>query len=136
MLETYSLKTDGEKALSANFKVKEFACKDGSNIIFVDSELVDLLQKIRDHFGKAVTITSAYRTASHNKKVGGSTRSQHLYGMAADIQVKDTEPAAVAAFAETLLVNKGGIGIYPKKTGRAKGWTHVDVRKAKSRWTL
>lgn len=135
MLDVYSLKTDGEKALSANFKVKEFACKDGSNTIFIESDLVDLLQKIRDHFGKAVTITSGYRTATHNKKVGGSTRSQHLYGMAADIQVKDVEPAAVAAFAETLLVDKGGIGIYPKKAGRAKGWTHVDVRKAKARWT-
>lgn len=136
MTETYSLKTDDEKALSKNFKVKEFACKDGSNTVFVDTDLVALLQKIRDHFGKAVTITSAYRTASWNKKIGGSTKSQHLYGMAADIQVGDISPETVAAYAETLLVNKGGIGTYPKKAGRAKGWVHVDVRKNKSRWTL
>jgi len=35
----------------------------------------------------------------------------------------------LAAYAETLLPGTGGIGRYP-----AKGFVHVDVRKAKSRW--
>lgn len=135
-IEAYSLAKDGEKNLSANFKVKEFACKDGSNAIFVDDELVRVLQDIRDHFNRPVTITSAYRTVTHNKKVGGSPKSQHLYGTAADIQVKDTPPEFVAQYAETLLAGTGGIGIYPKKAGRAHGWVHVDVRKNKSRWQL
>ena len=38
-----------------------------------------------------MTITSGYRTASHNTKVGGSRSSQHLLGRAADIQVQDTD---------------------------------------------
>lgn len=135
-IEAYSLAKDGEKKLSLNFKVKEFACKDGSNAIFVDDELVRVLQDIRDHFNRPVTITSAYRTVSHNKKVGGSPKSQHLYGTAADIQVKDTPPEFVAQYTETLLPNTGGIGLYPKKSGRAKGWVHVDTRPKKSRWTL
>lgn len=133
--EVYSLEKDGDKKLSENFRVREFRCKDGSNVIFVDTELVELLQKIRDHFNRPVTITSAYRTVSHNKAVGGSPKSQHLYGMAADIQVADTPPEFVAQYAETLLSGRGGIGLYPKKAGRAKGWVHVDVRKNKSRWT-
>ena len=33
---------------------------------FVDSELVQVLQAIRDHFGAPVVITSGYRTAAHN----------------------------------------------------------------------
>lgn len=135
-IETYSLAKDGEKNLSESFKVKEFACKDGSNVIFVDSDLVSVLQKIRNHFNRPVVITSGYRTVSHNKKVGGSTNSQHLYGTAADIQVKDTPPEFVADYAETLLSGKGGIGLYPKKAGRAKGWVHVDVRKNRARWTM
>ena len=61
-IESYSLAKDGEKRLSANFRVREFACKDGSNTIFVCDELVQLLQNIRDHFNRPVTITSAYRT--------------------------------------------------------------------------
>ena len=46
-IESYSLAKDGEKRLSANFRVREFACKDGSNTIFVCDELVQLLQNIR-----------------------------------------------------------------------------------------
>lgn len=72
-IKAYSYAKDGNRKLSANFAVKEFRCKDGSDPIFIDDELVTLLQKIRDHFGKSVTITSAYRTAAHNKAVKGAT---------------------------------------------------------------
>ncbi len=125
MIKAYSKKKDGNKKLSTNFRVKEFACADGSDPIFIDSELVDILQKIRSHFGK-VTITSAYRTPTHNKKVGGTTYSQHLYGRAADIKVQGIAPKEVAEYAESLL-DAGGIGIY-------NTFTHIDVRSTKSRW--
>ena len=95
---------------------------------------MSLLQKIRDHFGKSVTITSAYRTAAHNKAVKGATYSQHCYGKAADIRVQGVGVEAVAAYAETLLPNRGGIGRYPVKAGRPAGWVHIDTRAAKSRW--
>lgn len=72
----YSKKKDGNKKLSTNFKVKEFACSDGSDPIFIAPELVEVLQKIRTYFGKAVTINSAYRTPTRNKKVGGATYSR------------------------------------------------------------
>ena len=125
----YSLAKNGNLALSANFKVREFRCRDGSDPVFISSRLVEILQDIRDHFGKPVTITSAYRTSSHNKKVGGSSQSQHLYGMAADIVVQGVRPELVAAYAEQLLPGTGGIGIY-----RKSGFVHIDVRKVKSRW--
>lgn len=126
-IKVYSKKKDGNKNLSKNFKVKEFACTDGSDPIFIDTELVNILQKIRTHFGKSVTITSAYRTPAKNKAVGGQTYSQHLYGKAADIKIKGVTPKKVTAYAETLLKNKGGIGTYST-------FTHIDVRTAKSRW--
>ena len=105
-INAYSLAKDGGKKLSANFTVKEFRCKDGTDPIFIDDALVKLLQNIRDHFGKAVTITSAYRTAAHNKAVKGAT----------------------------LLKDTGGIGRYPVKNGRPAGWVHIDTRAVKSRW--
>lgn len=126
-IQAYSKAKDGNKNLSANFKVREFACTDGSDPIFIDSELVNVLQKIRTYFGKSVTITSAYRTPAKNKAVGGETYSQHQYGRAADIKVKGITPKKVAAYAEKLLPNKGGIGTYST-------FTHVDVRSTKSRW--
>lgn len=126
-IKAYSKAKDGNKKLSANFRVREFACTDGSDPIFIDSDLVNILQKIRNHFGKAVTITSAYRTPTKNKACGGTIYSRHLYGEAADIKISGVSPAKVAAYAETLLKNKGGIGIYST-------FTHIDVRSVKSRW--
>ena len=125
-IKVYSKAKDGSKKLSANFCVKEFACTDGSDPIFIDTELVSVLQKIREHFGKPVTITSAYRTPTRNKEAGGTTYSQHLYGKAADIKISGVTPKKIADYAETLLP-KGGIGIY-------NTFTHIDVRSVKSRW--
>ena len=126
-LKAYSVAKDGTKYISKNFRVREFRCQDGSDPVFIDDDLVAILQQIRDHFGKAVTITSAYRTASHNKKVGGATYSQHLYGTAADIKVSGVAASAVADYAEALLPTSGGVGRY-------SSWTHVDVREVKTRW--
>ena len=135
MIDAYSRIKDGARNLSTNFTVQEFACKDGTDPVFVDTELVQVLQSIREHFGKPLTITSAYRTAAHNKAVGGAAYSQHCYGRAADIRVQGVSVETLAAYAETLLPDTGGIGRYPVKTGRPAGWVHVDVRKDKSRWT-
>ena len=135
-IKQYSLKADGAKQLSPAFRVREFRCRDGSDTIMVDQALPLLLQAIREHFGKAVVITSGYRTATHNASVGGAKSSQHLLGRAADIQVAGVSVEDVAAYAESLMPDWGGVGRYPVKSGRAKGWVHVDTRAKKSRWTL
>ena len=126
-VKTYSNKKDGNTYLSANFRVKEFACNDGSDKVLISDELVKLLQKIRDHFGDQVIINSAYRTSYYNKKVGGATNSQHIQGTAADIVVKGATPLEVAQYTEYLMHNSGGIGVY-------QSFTHVDVRASRARW--
>ena len=78
-INAYSKAKDGSKKLSGNFKVSEFACKDGSDAVLVAPRLVMVLQSIRDHFGAAVTINSGYRTPQYNAKVDGVTDSQHGY---------------------------------------------------------
>ncbi|WP_295581077.1 D-Ala-D-Ala carboxypeptidase family metallohydrolase [uncultured Oscillibacter sp.] len=126
-VKTYSKAQDGGQLLSANFKVSEFACRDGSDQVLISDELVTLLQKIRDHFGVPVVINSAYRTQAYNAKVGGAARSQHLLGTAADITLAGVTPLKVAQYAEFLQPKAGGIGVY-------RTFTHVDVRAARSRW--
>ena len=126
-VKTYSFKKDGEKKLSTHFKVKEFRCKDGSDKVLIAIELVELLQKIRNYFGKPVTINSAYRNAAYNKKIGGASKSQHIQGTAADIVVQGVKPEVVAKYAEYLMPSSGGIGLYPS-------FTHVDVRTSRARW--
>ena len=127
-INAYSKASDGAKQLSAHFKVREFACGDGSDAVLVAPRLVMVLETIRAHFGAAVTINSGYRTPEHNAKVGGAAHSQHCYGMAADISVKGQTPAAVAAFARTLMPDWGGVGVY-------KSFIHIDVREARADWT-
>ena len=137
-IKEYSMSRDSTRQLSPSFKVREFACK-GSDVVLLDEELVVLLQCIREHFGKPVHITSGYRTAAHNAAVGGSKSSQHLLGRAADLYVEGVPVAAVAAYAETLLPSRGGIGRYPKDAAhpkRSTGWVHIDTRAGKSRWKM
>ena len=139
MIRKYSLAKDGAKLLAPDFKVRELRCKDGSDTVMVDEALVLLLQCIREHFGKAVTITSGFRRAAHKAAVGGAKSSQHLLGRAADFWVEDTPVASVAAYAETLLPGRGGIGRYPKDAAHPKrrtGWVHIDTRADKSRWSM
>lgn len=131
-VRSYKLNTQKNTSLSKNFTVKEFACNDGSNQVLIDSELVKILQKIRDYFEVPVTITSGYRTSNYNKKIGGSSASYHVKGKAADIQVKNVDPIKVAAYADKLLGDKGGVelGSYSEGTD---GYVHIDVRTSKWR---
>lgn len=124
---TFSLAQDGKRYLSPSFRVSEFACRDGSDKVIIDLRLVHILQRIRDHYGRPVTINSGYRTPTYNAKIGGAKASQHVLGTAADINVKGVAPTAVANFVESLLPNTGGIGRYAN-------FTHVDVREKKARW--
>ena len=126
-VKAFSRQKDGSRQLSPHFRVKEFACSDGTDTIFVSPTLVEVLEKVRLHFGKPVIVSSGYRTEARNKAVGGAAYSQHKYGMAADIYINGVSPREVAAYAETLLPDSGGIGVYP-------AFTHIDVRTAKSRW--
>ena len=128
MIRPYSRTRDGAKQLTANFKVREFACRDGSDPIFIAPALAEVLQSVRSHFQQPVTVCSGYRTPGYNRRVDGAAYSQHLYGRAADIQVKGVDPKQVAAFVETIMPDRGGIGIYPT-------FTHIDVREKRSRWT-
>lgn len=126
-VQVWSKAKNGAVKLSASFKVSEFACKDGSDTVFISQGLVTVLQKIRDHFARPVIITSAYRNDAYNKKVGGAVYSQHKYGMAADIYISGVSPATIAEFVETIMPNTGGIGIY-------SNFVHVDVRASRARW--
>lgn len=133
-IRQYSLAKDGNRRLAPDFQVRELRCRDGSDTVMVDEALTVVLQCIREHFGKAVVITSGYRTPAHNAAVGGAKSSQHLLGRAADIRVQGISVEDVAAYAESLMPDWGGVGRYPVKAGRTTGWVHVDTRADKARW--
>ena len=124
----FSLAADGAKQLTPNFKVREFACKDGSDPVLIHPMLPVWCQAVRDKFGYSFSPNSAYRTVSYNAKIGGAAKSQHCYGRAVDIPAKDgTTPQQLYDFFEEILGDTGGLGLY--------SWgVHVDPRPVKSRW--
>ena len=128
-IHAYSKAASGGKKLSAHFKVREFACGDGSDAVLVAPRLVMVLETIRSHFCAPVVIHSAYRTPQHNAKVNGAAHSQHCYGTAADISIKGVSVLDIAAYARSIMPDWGGVGIY-----KEQGFVHVDVREKRSDW--
>lgn len=118
--------------ISKNFQYKEFDCqgKGCCSTTIIDEKLVEYVQRIRDHFGKPVTITSPYRCEVHNRRVGGATKSYHMQGRAADIVVQGVSSREVAKYAESIGIL--GIGLY--ETSADGYFTHIDTRTTKSFW--
>ena len=124
-------KTKIKKPSSKHFKLKEFACKDGTPVPeeFYGNvqELMNNLEIIREHFGGLypIRINSGYRTPEYNKKVGGAAKSQHLTASAADIRMNIT-PSVVQDAIEKLQkdekIKQGGLGRYSV-------FTHYDIGK-------
>lgn len=71
--------------LSANFSRREFACKDKCGRDWPAADLVSVLQLARSRVGTPLRVVSGVRCAAHNATVGGSPRSQHIAGRAADV---------------------------------------------------
>jgi len=122
--------------LTKNFNLQEFDCKDGTKVPekFIPNaqQVANNLQVLRDHLKVPIRITgSGYRTAAHNKKVGGAPKSQHLTCSAADINADGYKPKQLAAEIEKLIaagkMKQGGIGIYAS-------FVHYDIRGTAARW--
>lgn len=111
--------------LSENFSRHEFACR-CCGLDTVSPALIERLEAIRAFFDRPITITSGVRCEAHNAAVGGSAKSQHLLGKAADIRVVGVPDELVQEYCLTTFPT-GGIGCYPT-------FTHVDVREGRARW--
>ena len=73
-----------QQATENYFKAHEFECP-CCNQLILDVSLVYILNVIRQFTGGPVIVTSGYRCPKHNKAIGGTEQSYHLYGQAADI---------------------------------------------------
>lgn len=92
---------------------------------------VNVLEPVRRQFGP-VTVSSGYRSPALNRAVGGSATSQHMYGMAADIECPGVSNHELAtwisrntAFDQIILEfytpgqpNSGWVHVSWKPTGR------------------
>ena len=122
----FSLAADGDKKLSEHFRVREFACNDGSDVVFIHPILpvwAEMARTINGPFRP----NSAYRTVSYNAEIGGAKLSKHCQGLAMDIPALNATPQQLYDFFEEIMGDTGGLGLYP--------WgIHVDPRPVKACW--
>lgn len=115
--------------LTTNFSLKEFLCPGAEKAITLPvienlRKLAQRLEEARKLLGdRPITITSGYRTRTHNQAVGGASGSQHLFGNAADIVVSGLKASEVQKILKDW---NGGLGSYAS-------WTHLDTA-TKRRW--
>ena len=117
------------EALSPHFMLGEFLHEKNSTIpeSFLKNlyKLTQALEGARIRLGnRPITITSGYRTPSHNKTVGGAKNSFHLCGMAADIVVEGLSPRQVQVILKD----------WPGGMGLAETFTHLDIRPYRARF--
>jgi hypothetical protein len=115
------------------FSKKEFRCKCGGQYCNgypaeIDLTMVRYADEIRRRIGKPIGVNSGLRCSQWNQIQGGVSNSEHCDGNAADLgKPSGVTVAEMAAIAEDVMGNTGGIGIY--------SWgIHIDSRKTKSRW--
>ena len=82
---------------------------------------MDMLDAMRKEDGAPMVLTNMYRSPKENKRVGGTTASQHMLGRAADIVLGGRSMESVEALARKH--GARGIGRYPNN-----GFIHVDLR--------
>lgn len=95
--------------LSKNFTLTELTKSQAAERLGLDNQPDDralanlrilcekVLQPVRDALGPVV-INSGYRSFEVNRAVGGVATSQHLHGMAADIECPGMDNAALATW--------------------------------------
>ena len=89
MVKTYSYSKQGNAYCSKHTQVKEMASKSGSKLysdkVLIDENLMVMIEKLFSKLQcKKYIISSGYRTAAHDKAVGGNGIGQHTKGKAVD----------------------------------------------------
>lgn len=85
----------------------------------------NVLQPVRDHFGKGVKVNSALRTLPVNRAIGSSDSSHHVKGMAADIEIPGVANAKLAEYIRDNLPFTQLILEFYTPGVPDSGWVHV-----------
>ena len=108
--------------ISKNFNCLEFLCKCGCGSNHISPKVVAICQDIRDKLGVPVVINSGYRCKMHNESVGGSPKSLHLIGWAADLSFPNMKIEHAYELMKDLhgVYYSGGLGFYDN-------FIHIDI---------
>lgn len=88
-----------------------------------------ILEPVRSHFGKPITINSSYRSPAVNKAVGGSSTSQHVNGQAIDFEIQGIDNKKVADWiADNLEFDQVILEFYIQGDNNS-GWVHASIKR-------
>lgn len=87
---------------------------------------VNVLEPLRQHMKRPISISSGYRCPYLNMLVGGVARSQHQYGQAADIRIisKEDGDKIFKYLKANPYVHKA---LYERSKSTGSRWIHVSV---------
>ena len=85
----------------------------------------NVLEKIRNHFGRPLTVNSGYRGPKLNKAIGGAKNSQHMTGQAADIEIAGMDNKILFCWIRDNLDYDQLILEFHKEGVPDSGWVHV-----------
>jgi hypothetical protein len=91
-----------------------------------------VLQPVRDHFGP-IAINSGYRGVVLNKAIGGSWKSQHCQGQAADIECPGTGNRHIADWISDNCTFDQLILEFHTPGIPDSGWVHVSYNRGSNR---
>lgn len=123
--------------LSENFTLLELVKSDSALRLGLDNTpsqgvinnlhalVTHVLQPIREHYGKPVSISSGYRSGAVNAAVGGSKTSDHMRGFAADIEVPGVTNYDLAKWIQDNLKFTQVILEFYTMGQPNSGWVHV-----------
>ena len=92
-----------------------------------------ILQPVRDHFSKVVTISSGYRSPELCTAIGSKITSQHAKGQAADFEIFGVSNKALADYIDSELHCDQLILEYWKESDPNSGWVHCSFSEGKNR---
>ena len=128
--------------LTANFSLEELTKSETALRLGLDNDPDDtqlanlvalcecVLQPVRDHFGKGVKVNSGLRTLPVNRAIGSADHSDHVKGMAADIEIPSVPNAELAQWiADNLEFRQVILEFYTPGIPDS-GWVHVSYNPA------
>ena len=122
--------------LTANFSLKELTASQTAERKGIDNTpstehqenlkrlCESILQRVRAHFGRVVSVSSGYRSEALCLAIGSKTTSQHAKGEAADFEIYGLSNKELADWINENLYYDQLILEYWKKEDPNSGWVH------------